>query len=357
MCAGASPFAPLAAGGHQERERRAGTENVRRHRRLRRRRAAGRGRAISDGGARARRCASGWKRGCWRPGRAAARRRRGRLPGTLNVGFAGAPGQLVAAALDSKGSACRPARPARRARWRRRRCCWRSGCRGARRRSGAVQARAENTEAEIDRVAACMADVVARVRGARVAARVRARGRSVGVAPEQRVVVAMSGGVDSSAAAALLVERGYEVIGVTLRLYDASGTAASIGGRCCGPRDIEDARATAALLGIAHHVIDESAAFRHGVIDEFVAELSRGPHAEPVRALQREAQVRAAARVRGRGGRRRALATGHYARIAPGPDGGRRAAASARSRQGPVVFPVRRPARPAVAGVVPARRA
>ena len=49
---------------------------------------------------------------------------------------------------------------------------------------------------------------------------------------------------------------------MTLRLYDASGTAASIGGRCCGPRDIEDARATAAQLGIPHHVIDESAAFR-----------------------------------------------------------------------------------------------
>jgi tRNA-specific 2-thiouridylase len=77
----------------------------------------------------------------------------------------------------------------------------------------------------------------------------------------------MSGGVDSSAAAALLVERGYEVIGVTLRLYDASGTDASIGGRCCGPRDIEDARATAALLGIAHHVLDESAAFQSWVID------------------------------------------------------------------------------------------
>ena len=61
----------------------------------------------------------------------------------------------------------------------------------------------------------------------------------------------MSGGVDSSTAAALLVERGYDVIGATLRLYDASGTAASIGGRCCGPRDIEDARATAAQLGIA----------------------------------------------------------------------------------------------------------
>ena len=58
-----------------------------------------------------------------------------------------------------------------------------------------------------------------------------------------RIVVAMSGGVDSSTAAALLCEQGAEVIGVTLKLYDASGTSASIGGRCCTPRDIDDARA------------------------------------------------------------------------------------------------------------------
>ena len=98
----------------------------------------------------------------------------------------------------------------------------------------------------------------------------------------------MSGGVDSSAAAALLVERGYEVIGATLRLYDASGTAASIGGRCCGPRDIEDARATAALLGIPHHVIDESAAFHACGDRRLRRRLPRRPHPEPVRALQRE---------------------------------------------------------------------
>ena len=91
----------------------------------------------------------------------------------------------------------------------------------------------------------------------------------------------MSGGVDSSAAAALLAERGYEVIGATLRLYDATGTAASIGGRCCGPRDIEDARATAAHLGIAHHVIDESAAFQASVIDDFVAGYRAGQTPNP----------------------------------------------------------------------------
>ena len=91
----------------------------------------------------------------------------------------------------------------------------------------------------------------------------------------------MSGGVDSSTAAALLVDAGYDVVGVTLRLYDASGTAASIGGRCCGPRDIEDARATAAHLGIPHHVIDESAAFSAAVIDDFVAEYRAGRTPNP----------------------------------------------------------------------------
>jgi tRNA-specific 2-thiouridylase len=131
----------------------------------------------------------------------------------------------------------------------------------------------------------------------------------------------MSGGVDSSAAAALLVERGYEVIGATLRLYDASGTDASIGGRCCGPRDIEDARAVAAQLGIPHHVIDESAAFHASVIDDFVAGYRAGRTPNPcVRCNEKLkfgpllAFADAVGAV--------ALATGHYARLAPAPDGG-----------------------------------
>src|SRR6185312_15936139 len=69
------------------------------------------------------------------------------------------------------------------------------------------------------------------------------------------VVAALSGGVDSATAAALLVEQGHQVVGMTMRLYDARGTTASTG-RCCGPRDIEDARAVCAHLGIPHHVID-----------------------------------------------------------------------------------------------------
>ena len=74
-----------------------------------------------------------------------------------------------------------------------------------------------------------------------------------------------------ASAAALLVEQGHDVVGVTLKLYDATGTSAAVG-RCCGPRDIADARATAAALGFPHYVLDESEAFAASVIDEFVAE-------------------------------------------------------------------------------------
>jgi tRNA-specific 2-thiouridylase len=130
----------------------------------------------------------------------------------------------------------------------------------------------------------------------------------------------MSGGVDSSTAAALLVDEGYEVIGATLRLYDATGTAASIGGRCCGPRDIEDARATAAHLGIPHHVIDESAAFAAGVVDDFVAEYRAGRTPNPcVRCNERLKFGPLLAFADALGAE--SLATGHYARLAPGSAG------------------------------------
>src|SRR5687767_1142532 len=83
-----------------------------------------------------------------------------------------------------------------------------------------------------------------------------------------RVLVAMSGGVDSSVAAALLHEQGHEVIGVTLHLWDASGEEQV--GRCCAPEDREDARRTCDAIGAPHYVIDERTAFRDEVVQPFV---------------------------------------------------------------------------------------
>jgi tRNA-specific 2-thiouridylase len=134
------------------------------------------------------------------------------------------------------------------------------------------------------------------------------------------VVVALSGGVDSSAAAALLVEAGHRVVGLTLRLYDARGTAASSGGRCCGPRDIEDARAVCAHLGIPFYVVNHAEEFRHAVIDDFVAEYVAGRTPNPcVRCNERVKFGPLLRRARALGARK--LATGHYARLDAGPDG------------------------------------
>jgi tRNA-specific 2-thiouridylase len=90
-----------------------------------------------------------------------------------------------------------------------------------------------------------------------------------------RIVVAMSGGVDSSVTAALAARTGAEVIGVTLQLYD-HGEAAKRSGSCCAGQDIYDARQVADRLGIAHYVLDYESRFRDGVIDKFAEEYARG---------------------------------------------------------------------------------
>jgi tRNA-uridine 2-sulfurtransferase len=132
--------------------------------------------------------------------------------------------------------------------------------------------------------------------------------------PGTRIVVAMSGGVDSSTAAALLHARGFQVVGVTLKLFDASGTSASLGGRCCSPRDIEDARATAAALGFPHYVLDETEAFGRAVIDDFVAEYRAARTPNPcVRCNERLKFGPLLRFARAVGAT--ALATGHYARL------------------------------------------
>ncbi len=94
-------------------------------------------------------------------------------------------------------------------------------------------------------------------------------------AKDARIVVAMSGGVDSSVVAALAAKTGAEVIGVTLQLYD-HGEATGRTGSCCAGQDIRDARAVADKLGIAHYVFDYESRFRESVIEEFADEYMAG---------------------------------------------------------------------------------
>jgi tRNA-specific 2-thiouridylase len=106
-------------------------------------------------------------------------------------------------------------------------------------------------------------------------------------AAQTRVVVAMSGGVDSSVAAALLVEQGYDVVGVTLQLYD-HGAAEHRKGACCAGQDIHDARQVAAQLGIPHYVLDYEERFREKVIDRFARSYAEGETPVPCIACNSE---------------------------------------------------------------------
>ena len=138
-------------------------------------------------------------------------------------------------------------------------------------------------------------------------------------APRPLIVAALSGGVDSAAAAALLVEQGHQVVGMTMRLYDARGTAASSGGRCCGPRDVEDARAVCAHLGIPHYVVDLSAEFSAAVVDDFVEAYLAGETPNPcVKCNQHIKFTPLLERARAIGAD--VLVTGHYAQILEGAD-------------------------------------
>src|ERR1700750_885221 len=131
------------------------------------------------------------------------------------------------------------------------------------------------------------------------------------------VVAARSGGVDCAPAAALLVEQGHRVVGMTMRLYDARGTAASAGGRCCGPRDVEDARAVCAHLGIPFYVVDLAAEFGAAVVDDFVEAYLAGETPNPcVKCNQHIKFTPLLARAREIGAD--VLVTGHYARIEGG---------------------------------------
>jgi tRNA-specific 2-thiouridylase len=129
-----------------------------------------------------------------------------------------------------------------------------------------------------------------------------------------RIVVAMSGGVDSSVTAALLHEAGCEVIGITLQLYD-HGAAVNKPGACCAGQDINDARSVADRLGIAHYVLDYEARFRESVIDRFADSYARGETPIPCVECNRTVKFQdllTTARELGVD----ALATGHYVRRA-----------------------------------------
>lgn len=141
----------------------------------------------------------------------------------------------------------------------------------------------------------------------------------LGSAKGKRIVVAMSGGVDSSVVAGLAARSGAEVVGVTLQLYD-HGAAVKRAGACCAGQDIRDARTVCDALGIAHYVFDHESRFRDSVIDRFADEYLSGR--TPIPCVRCNMGVKftdlfALARDLGAD----CLATGHYVRRVMGTDG------------------------------------
>lgn len=136
---------------------------------------------------------------------------------------------------------------------------------------------------------------------------------------ETRVVVAMSGGVDSSVCAALLAREGYDVIGVTLQLYD-HGAAVKSAKSCCAGQDIYDARRVAEVIGFPHYVLDYESNFRESVIEDFADTYLMGATPIPCVRCNQTVKFRDLLEV-ARDLGADCMATGHYIRRVEGPDG------------------------------------